>query len=59
MALADNSSPSPNSRTLDFASEVRRAWGPEFYEPDVVYKFSNNREFKSSDRSNHGFYNGS
>lgn len=28
-----------SSRTYDFASLARAAWGEEFYEPDVVYKF--------------------
>lgn len=46
----------PNTRTLDLASEVRKQWGPEFFEPDVAYKFSNGREFKSSDASDSGIY---
>lgn len=59
MSLADNSNPAPNSRTLDWVSFVRAAWGVEFNDPDVVYRFSNGRDFKSTDSSNHGFYNGS
>lgn len=46
----------PKSRTLDWASEVSKSWGPAFYEPDVAYRFSNNREFKSTDSSQGGVY---
>lgn len=46
----------PKSRTLDWAAAVREAWGPEFNAPDVVYRFTNNREFKSTDASDHGIY---
>lgn len=56
MSLAENSSPTPNSRTLDWASFVRAAWGVSFNEPDVIYQFSKGREFKSTDASDHGFY---
>ena len=56
MPLAENSSPAPNSRTLDWGALAKQAWGPSYYEPDVVYTFSNNREFKSTDGTDHGFY---
>lgn len=56
MSLADNSRPAPNSRTLDWASFVRAAWGDAFNEPDVVYRESNGREFKSTDGSTSGIY---
>lgn len=56
MSIADNTSPAPNSRTIDLGSLVRQSWGVEFYQPDVIYRFSNGREFKSTDASNHGFY---
>lgn len=56
MPLAENSSPTPNSRTLDWASFVRVAWGAEFYEADVAYRFSNNREFKGTEASDGGIY---
>lgn len=46
----------PSSRTYDFAALVRDAWGPEFSAPDVVYQFSNGREFVDSG-SSHGIYN--
>lgn len=46
----------PNTRTLDLASEVRKAWGPAFFEPDTAYQFSNGRQFKSTDQSDSGIY---
>lgn len=30
----------------------------EHFEPETVYEFSNDREFKSTDKSNHGIYDG-
>lgn len=51
--------PAPNSRTLDWASFCRAAWGAAFNEPDTAYQFSNGREFKSSDASRGGIYTGS
>lgn len=59
MPLADNSSPNPNSRTLDFGSFAKQQWGPEYYQPDVIYRFSNSREFKSTDATTNGFYRNS
>jgi hypothetical protein len=35
-------------RLINWASLVRDYWGPEFFEPDVVYRFSNGREFKDT-----------
>lgn len=46
------------SKVIDWAAEVRKAWGPEFYQPDVSYQFSNGREFKSSDGNRGGPYSG-
>jgi hypothetical protein len=48
--------PTPNTRQLDYAAEVRKQWGPAFYEPDVAYQFSNGRQFKSTDGSDGGVY---
>lgn len=56
MPVADNTSPAPNSRTLDWGALAKQQWGPEYYQPDVIYRFSNGREFKSTDASDHGFY---
>ena len=56
MPLADNSTPAPNSRTLDWASFVRAAWGVEFNEPDPAYTFSNGRTFKGTENSGGGIY---
>lgn len=46
------------SRVIDWAAEVRRAWGPEFSQPDKAYQFSNGREFKSTDGNRGGIYSG-
>lgn len=50
--------PAPNSRTLDWASFVRAAWGVEFSEPDTAYQFSNGREFKGTEQNRGGIYSG-
>jgi hypothetical protein len=49
--MSDNTT----SKIIDWASLVRQYWGPEFWEPDVVYKFSNGREFKDTG-DNGGIY---
>lgn len=56
MATAQNSSPAPTSRTLDWASFVRAAWGEEFNQPDTAYRFSNGREFKGTENVGGGIY---
>ena len=33
---------------IDYGNLVRRAWGAEWSQRDVVYKFSNNRVFRDS-----------
>lgn len=43
-------------KLFDWGLVVRQSWGPEYFEPDVAYKFSNGREFKSTDSTDHGFY---
>lgn len=53
-----NETPPTSSRTIDWAALVRRAWGPEFNQPDTAYQFSNNREFKSTDGMRGGIYSG-
>lgn len=45
----------PTFKILDWAALVKRAWGPEFSEPDVAYKFGE-RTFKSSDGNQGGIY---
>lgn len=44
------------TRILDWAALVKRAWGPEWGEPDIAYQFSNDRKFNSSDGSEGGIY---
>lgn len=45
----------PTVRILNWGALVREAWGAEYNVPDVVYKFSNGREFKDSGE-HHGIY---
>lgn len=35
-------------KTIDYGNIVRRAWGSEWAQRDIVYKFSNNRVFRDS-----------
>jgi hypothetical protein len=35
-------------RIINWLDLVKDMWGPEFYEPDVAYKWSNDREFKDT-----------
>ena len=35
-------------RIINWLDLVKDLWGPEFYEPDVAYKWSNDREFKDT-----------
>lgn len=53
--MPDNTKP-VTTRKTDFASEVRKHWGDEFYKPDVVYEWSNGKKFESTDRGTTGFY---
>lgn len=55
--MAQNTN-APTSKTIDWAALVRKAWGPEFDQPDTAYKFSNGREFKSTDGQRGGIYHG-
>lgn len=56
--MANNSVPPVSSRPIDWAALVRRAWGPEFSQPDKAYQFSNGRDFKSTDSLRGGIYAG-
>ena len=48
--------PTPvTTKEIDFASLVRKAEGEDANKPDVIYEFSNKREFKSTD-SNGSLY---
>lgn len=42
--------------TIDWAAEVAKAWGTEYKQPEVVYEFSDGREFQSTDNANSGIY---
>jgi hypothetical protein len=56
MPLAKDSSPTPNTRRLDFGALVRQAEGESYNETQDAYEFSNGRKFKESG-SSHGIYN--
>ena len=43
------------SKTIDWAALVKEAWGPAYFEPDVVYLQSNGRESKDT-RNQGGIY---
>jgi hypothetical protein len=47
----------PTFRDYNWLSLVLEA-DPEHYEPDTVYEFSGQREFKSTDRASSGIYDG-
>lgn len=38
----------PNTRLLDWKTMVQKQWGKQWNETEVVYRFSNGREFKDS-----------
>lgn len=47
------------TRDINWSDLVQRSWGSEFRAPDHrVYQFSNNRCFDSTDKTDHGFYDG-
>lgn len=35
----------PNFRSIDWAAEVRRAWGEEWHRKETAYEFGNGRKF--------------
>ncbi len=47
--------PPPKTRTVNWRGEVQKA-DPDWQKPETVYKFSNGREFKSTDRQESGVY---
>lgn len=36
------------NKTIDYGNIVRRAWGVEWSQRDIVYRFSNGRQFRDS-----------
>lgn len=42
----------------DILTEVLKVDKKEHYEPEVVYEFSDGKEFKSTDKTDHGIYDG-
>lgn len=53
-----NDTNAPSSRLIDWAALVRKAWGPEFNQPDKAYEFSNGKAFNSTDGNRGGIYSG-
>lgn len=47
----------PYTRTVDYGSLVRKAWGDNWMKKDVAYEFSNGRKFAASE-PNGGPYTG-
>ena len=47
----------PATRTIDWASYVRKVWGDEWHKKEIVYRFANGRTFQDSG-SGHGIYSG-
>lgn len=45
----------PNTKTIDWGAQVRRYWGDQWNQKEVVYVFSNGRQFKDSG-PNSGIY---
>jgi len=48
--------PDQTSRRVSYAALVKKQYGKEYNKPEVVYRFSNNRVFYSSDRGETGVY---
>ena len=46
----------PNESKKSWLAEVLEYEEEDYYEPEDVYEFSNGRKFKSTDKSDHGFY---
>ena len=53
-----NETNAPSSRVIDWAALVRKAWGPEYDQPDKAYEWSNGRKFDSTDGARGGIYEG-
>ena len=46
----------PTFRVINFSDIARRAWGPEWGVPDIVYTWSDGQKMESSDRTDTGIY---
>ena len=45
-----------SGRNIDYATQVRKAWGKQYKQPDDAYKFSNGRTFKDTTQRGGSFY---
>jgi len=48
--------PEQTSRTVSYSALVKKRYGKEWTRSEVVYRFSNGRVFRSSDRGETGIY---
>ena len=55
MAAPKQSKPVTTQETTQL-QKVRKAWGKEYDKSDIVYEFSNGKQFESSDRGTSGIY---
>ncbi len=46
----------PTLRLIDWGTQVRNAWGDEWLKKEVIYRFSNGKEYLSTDASENGIY---
>ena len=47
----------PNTgRPVDYAAQVRKAWGRQWKQPEVVYQFSGGKKVVSTDHKETGIY---
>lgn len=44
------------TKEINWAAQVQKMWGKEYKKPEVVYQWSNGREFKSTDNAESGIY---
>ena len=51
-----NTPPPVTTNNIDYAALVRKVQGEDANKPEIVYKFSNGKEYKSTDNTNSGIY---
>lgn len=54
--MANDNIDKVTSRVINLAASIKQAWGTEWAKPDVAYRFSNGREFNSTDKRDTGIY---
>lgn len=56
---ATTPSPKVSTRTFSWLDQCIRTWGKDWNKHEVVYQFSNNRTFESTDHTTSGVYRSS